>query len=346
MHAKNMQIKASPITIFRPENQMRPFVNFEREHKTKWLCFHEMIPNGVLYHYTPVEGLRGILTSGKIWFTDAGYLNDGSELHYGYSLISKALIERQRNGTSELLSRSYGNARIYLNMLNTRSLVPYVSCYCENGNLLSQWRNYGSRGGGYAVGFHVPSNLKWCLDRQDPDTKVTQPKLRKVVYDPGEQAKLVQSTFDAYELVYQEEIPSIESVARQYDADPWVAETTATSTPAFHLANILVEYILSFKDPAFGEENEWRLVYVIDNDDKKQQKHIRFRTGNGYIVPYVEVELFQDQYGGLPIKEIVSGPTLDPTMAEHSLRVLLDCQGYTKPPVSILSSGIPMRAGF
>ena len=34
----------------------------------------------VLYHYTDSGGLKGILSSGKIWATDIHYLNDKSEI--------------------------------------------------------------------------------------------------------------------------------------------------------------------------------------------------------------------------------------------------------------------------
>jgi hypothetical protein len=36
-----------------------------------------------LYHYTNGQGLRGILESGRVWFTDYQHLNDPSELTHG-----------------------------------------------------------------------------------------------------------------------------------------------------------------------------------------------------------------------------------------------------------------------
>jgi hypothetical protein len=39
-----------------------------------------------LYHYTDGLGLRGIIESGQIWFTDYRHLNDPSELVHGIDM--------------------------------------------------------------------------------------------------------------------------------------------------------------------------------------------------------------------------------------------------------------------
>jgi len=47
--------------------------------------------NCTIYHYTDLMGLRGILESRKLWLTDAGYLNDRSELEYGRDAVARQL---------------------------------------------------------------------------------------------------------------------------------------------------------------------------------------------------------------------------------------------------------------
>ena len=42
----------------------------------------------IIYHYTDDHGLRGILETGRLWFTDLFNLNDPSELSHG---ITRAL---------------------------------------------------------------------------------------------------------------------------------------------------------------------------------------------------------------------------------------------------------------
>lgn len=50
-------------------------------------------PAGVLYHYTSVTGLQGILQSNRLWATAAYFMNDSSEIEYGCQLVRQALLE-------------------------------------------------------------------------------------------------------------------------------------------------------------------------------------------------------------------------------------------------------------
>ncbi len=135
-------------------------------------------PPETLYHYTDSAGLLGIIgspislpgteesvfgfergaTFGTLWATDARYLNDAHELTYGAAALAeklerhaeesrtpqvverlRELAETVRDGRFEL---TYGS--------DTERSLAHVTCFCESGDLLSQWRGYG---GGYAIGF-------------------------------------------------------------------------------------------------------------------------------------------------------------------------------------------------
>lgn len=45
----------------------------------------------ILYHYTSLEGLMGIIESKSIWATNVLYLNDASELNYSLKLIEEEI---------------------------------------------------------------------------------------------------------------------------------------------------------------------------------------------------------------------------------------------------------------
>ena len=45
----------------------------------------------VLYHYTTADGLKGIVENHELWATSAYYLNDLTEIMYGYQLIDEAV---------------------------------------------------------------------------------------------------------------------------------------------------------------------------------------------------------------------------------------------------------------
>lgn len=62
----------------------------------------------------------------------------------------------------------------------------YVTCFCTEGNLLSQWRSYG-KSGGYALAFRG-LELRSC--------QLPERHLRRVIYDNSEQDRWVRLALD------------------------------------------------------------------------------------------------------------------------------------------------------
>ena len=58
-------------------------------------CAIEMeriIKQKYIYHYTSREGLKGILNSGKLWFSKIDCLNDRDEIFGGLNLLIGAAL--------------------------------------------------------------------------------------------------------------------------------------------------------------------------------------------------------------------------------------------------------------
>ena len=211
-----------------------------------WSRHHTPIPP-TLFHYTDAEGLIGILNSSSFWMTNLRYMNDLSELQYATDLIAVVLESK----SSEYASNDVLSA-FFRRMKNTFSPFEggtevFATCFCENGNLLSQWRTYGGQGGGYAIGidfFHLVRFMsKQCF-------------LRKVIYGQDEQQRIIMNVIDET-CTLLNEMTSKQDV-KQVDSD--------NTLPQFclFLNRILGEYIFSFKHPDFKQEQEWRLVYIWD----------------------------------------------------------------------------------
>src|SRR4030043_709504 len=62
----------------------------------------EKPPPPLIYHYTDGTGLRGILESGKLWFTDIFSLNDPTELRHGLNSAIEILKQLKNNKSQEL----------------------------------------------------------------------------------------------------------------------------------------------------------------------------------------------------------------------------------------------------
>ena len=301
-----------------------------------WLKYHTPIPN-ILYHYTSAEGLIGILSSLSFWMTNLRYMNDLSELQYARNLISGVIDSKSAQYNSNPIQKEF-----FRRIRNTfspfeGSTEVFATCFCENGNLLSQWRAYGGKGGGYAIGmdfFHLLRFLsKKCF-------------LRRVIYDPGDQNRIIAEVIDRV-CALLGELTSGQDV-KEADSDNTLPQFCMFSN------NLLGEYIFSFKHPEFVEEKEWRLVFVWDcnpiiNRDS-DFRDLRFRTFDGNVIPFCEVSFqngvkasLQDNYGlAFPIRELMVGPTVNPELNSQSVATMLTKTNPDQFP-TIKESGIPLR---
>src|SRR5579864_408275 len=151
-----------------------------------------------LFHYTTADGLKGIVETKCIWATAAIYLNDASEIAYGYTVLDQVFAEWEKANEG---NSSFGVTilQVVRDMANDNrkqldSVPIYLACFCEKGNLLSQWRAYGQTGG-YSIGFIVRSTDrsgfygigKPTLVNLKPESEDYVAKLVRVIYEPTKQ---------------------------------------------------------------------------------------------------------------------------------------------------------------
>lgn len=287
-------------------------------------------PPSELWHYTDAGGLQGILHADRLWATNTRFLNDSQEISYGIHMATEAMREHRFGGlrretTHFLAGFADPEARIIHQFLD-RTLDAFVACFCEDGDLLSQWRAYAGHdsAGGYALGFTPPGAL--------PAWAVSAPgghglSLRRVRYDPTEQK-------DQFERLLTALIPVL-------DADP----TSAAHQNAFakNWVDGIVEAASWCKHPAFREEREWRIVY-IRNDDRKPLP-VKHRSSGGLVVPYVELEIpagVGSHPDKLPIAVVNCGPSPEPEVKARGVRSLLSTQPHLSG-VSVTGSAAPLR---
>ncbi len=197
-----------------------------------------------------------------------------------------------------------------------------MACFCQDRDLLSQWRAYGASGGGYAVGI-ATNGLGGTGDIL----------VRRVLYDPAKQRDILTTlTQQVLELCKKH---SMGKTIKELDAD--------NTLPAFSsfLSDHLREFLYSFKHNAFAEEKEWRLVFEFTRD--KHVMDLKFRGNKGAPLPYVEQPLDNDtELPSLPLVEVILGPTLHPELTKKSLHLLLEKNNYDH--VEVRGSDTPLRA--
>ena len=101
-----------------------------------------------LYHYTDGSGLRGILDSGRIWFTDYRHLNDPSELLHGIETVGD-VSRGMANGADERVQHFLRTLTDMFQHPNLeKSLDFFIASFSREGDDLGQWRAYADNGRG------------------------------------------------------------------------------------------------------------------------------------------------------------------------------------------------------
>ncbi|HKF82105.1 MAG TPA: DUF2971 domain-containing protein [Solirubrobacterales bacterium] len=316
-----------------------------------------------LYHYTSLRGLMGICSSTEIWASDVRFVNDASELTYASELIGTEVAAAINDS-----KRIAQHVHLHPDIANPFQVVrPFIACFCEEADLLSQWRGYGARESAYSLGFDLDQIANFGAS---PRNTVVQ----KVVYDPEQQRGAVR-------LAMQIWIATAETILDEGQLEP----SDLFPYPAIGaLQDALIEHHLCFKNPAFAEEKEWRLIKIVDLneelgliDDQRRKARwletkrqveefnpegapfeipslpargaegleICFRRSAATLVPYVRVPL-QDAAGVftglLPLWEVIQGPCPDPALSLESLELYLRSVGYGVH-TEIQTSQVPLR---
>lgn len=274
----------------------------------------------LLYHYTDVAGLIGICSSGSLWATNLRFMNDAKELAHSWKMMLEILAEARDK--AEFPAQLELIEEIERTTKTEWVGYPdfYATSFTANGDLLSQWRAYGSSGGGYAIGFDTARLVSPPSPHPQPDRF-----LNRVIYEEETQLRVLRATADKMLGLFE-------------GVDSSSAEMTGARAQLFAALGEVVGFIFSFKDPAWAEEQEWRSVYVLPDGE---HDGVEFRPVGGVAVPYVSLAMGTDPDGRLPIREIIQGPRVDKETAVRSLELLMASNGYSD--VTITVSSVPLR---
>lgn len=242
----------------------------------------------VLYHYCSPETFLALCIGKRLRFSDLFSMNDFLEVHWGHQAWEKAA-----NAVLNVVGKGLlDDIDAIINESGTRAL-PLASCFSLNGDVLSQWRAYGADGLGFAIGF-------------DPKLLVQMPvRPLKVEYNPDIQVEEIKRLILALH-----EVESRETVQRSEDF--------------FSACAVLAFDLTSFKNPAFSEEGEVRLVHLLNFkqsngalklvdaggtsfDTEAKSQEVQFCMKGGTPVAHLDID-FTNGSNVNPIVEVVVGP--------------------------------------
>jgi hypothetical protein len=216
-----------------------------------------------VYHYTTDEGFKGIIESQELWATSIYHLNDWKEFDYGREALiesTKALLKSKEvaDAGAEMLSYLYDTHP---------SLFVCSFSAAEDGDDLTQWRAYSSKGG-YAIGFPIVKLMEHAA-MQKFDWLLCE-------YSTTSASQFVEKLANIIEQIFQ----MAGGIGRFQSQFPF---KDPSRNP---LMAMLLKFVAKYKHDAFKAEKEHRFVRLLTSIEQP-----RIRMSGGLSVPYVAFSL-------------------------------------------------------
>src|ERR1039458_182431 len=223
----------------------RPFV------MDRWLDIlkdepSRMVDAPILHHYTNALGAEGIISSNVLWATATQCSNDLSEIEYAVS-IAQAVINETWEGKRDLSPWETLLVEHLVRLFNTPLHSfgqPFIVSFCQEGDLLSQWRAYGGSSG-FSLAFRplCQNNEVRLMCKHGFRTMV-----KPVIYEPNKQRARLR-------FILRRLIKLVSGFSFR---------TTSPVGASAHveLSVLLIlemtDWAISVKHKSFSEEKEWR----------------------------------------------------------------------------------------
>ncbi|MEN8259090.1 MAG: DUF2971 domain-containing protein [Pseudomonadota bacterium] len=279
----------------------------------------------VLYHYTGLAGLYGILRSGEIWAFHSQYLNDSEEYNCAIELCKRHIESRIKDKRDQDIKGQLEWMRDLPEEVSKDAYV-FVFSLSEADDSLPQWRAYGDSGGCFAIGFD-PEELKTVVDKRIEETEynIRMGRCRYGKLEQNRIAKLIVA----------------QAVQKHIGDGP--AGRGDKSSCQVNFAVSLHEFAPIIKHGSFKDEQEWR---VIIGPISERNEFVDFRPGKSMLRPYYKLSLKnknKNDKGLLPIKRIVIGPTPHSKQSRSSVKGFLKKLGYRDSAVEVSETNVPYR---
>jgi hypothetical protein len=279
----------------------------------------------LIYHYTDDGGLRGILESGNLRFTDVFNLNDPSELRYGVEPALEAISEEANHGPPEVALVADA-LRTVLRGAIERVAHFFVCCFSTADDDLGQWRAYAHNGRGYALEFDGPA-LENSLGASPPTTTQSFP----VTYGPDKLEWLQQQIVGLV-------LPLISAPRdRTLPNNVIAAYMSELST---RMSVHVLRAALFFKHQAYDNEKEYRFLQLFKHGPKVPD--LKYRARPYQLVRYREIAWRTAAPNAL--RRIIVGPAADWKLASQFAEQCLREFHPTLDAKAIGQSLIPYRA--
>lgn len=314
-----------------------------------------------LMHYTTSVGLAGIVSSGCLWATHSGALNDSQEIiHFLDNRLVDIIHEEAANYLNEIMvspevtdkiESEGGYEKVLEEQTNAVAKIfrdttlsfhqPYIFSLSaitddrvgKNG-LLSQWRGYGTDGG-YAIVFDAVK-----LE------KILQEEVEENFYQHAQWGDVYYYGLPDTDQRAREEIEEAEYKLRDCLQEIYRNPKSESMTESYHP---MITLSCMYKHWGFYEEQEVRVVVIPPNEDilkyvrekgeERETRSISTMPRGGMLVPYIELFNRGSQVNRkLPIERVIVGPHPLSLTRKVTVEMLLKTHGYD---AEVIISEIP-----
>lgn len=319
----------------------------------------------ILFHYCSTQVFHSVVTNKQLWMSDISKSNDYKEIlmlnpgifYQIESLYKDNPFPFEFDGSKDIdaIRSILQKASYYINEYYTRGILrSFVSCFCEDGDVLSQWRGYANDGNGFSVGFSLKELQKYCDNTEgiisiDKVEYVSKDRINEIVL------KNAEIVINNLKELRDESInlfpDSKEKIGKYVEEIMWLLLVG-------DLEKLFIRS-LKYKWDSFREEKEWRMYFTempkvpehvfasddtLDEVEKKFYKcdnlvrnRISFITKDNDLASYFPVEL--DELSDKPIKKLFVGPK----NVSYKTDLLLFLQKYEISEADIQYSEISYR---
>ena len=260
-------------------------------------------PPAIIYHYTNIDGLLGMVKTGKIWATHVSRLNDSSEYHHGIKVVEDCVRNSMPASSQPLVDKI---------LSEFKRVETYVASYSTKQDLLSQWRSYSGGKVGYCLGLATDG-----IATLDDSTPLIEP----VIYKDSLAQQVISTMVKRVEEYLQD---------NQF-GDVEVGFLLGTVGALIGILACMI------KHPKFEEENEYRQFHQPGITSLQLEQ--KFRHGRFGLTPYVEIPFIPENR--LPLRSVTIGPCTDAELEINTVKTLLEKHSYSN--VEVLKSEIPLR---
>lgn len=197
----------------------------------------------------------------------------------------------------------------------------FVLSFSAEADLLSQWRAYSNNEVGYALGFETNRLANLGSDQGF--------RLAPCVYEREVQARKAEE-FVEHQIEY------FCTQRYRFDTDDEREKTGWMSALVGEFCQHASMLAPEFKDRAFSEEREWRLISVPKS---LREPAYGTRSGNRFLIPYYSLQL--EWEGEFIVNEVIIGPSVDADLARDAASSFLSSHGVAHWTVG--NSRIPYR---